>query len=312
MNAELRGLPARILNGLNHAIIGKQELRRLLLIGLIAGGHVLIEGLPGTAKTTTAKRFARTLGGEFKRIQFAPDTLPTDVTGFYLHLLTGASSFVPGPVFANVVLADELNRTTPRTQAALVEAMQEAQVTVDGVTHDLPQPYMVIASQMPHGGPGTYPLTSVQADRFLFRVWSGLSSIEDERRIVTEIDAIETADVPVIANPEMVLAMRDAAKTVTVAPSLTDYTLALVQHIRHDSRVREPLSPRASIALHKGARALAYIEGRDYVIPDDVKALLPHVVHHRLVLSSEMEMSGVDPTKIVEEALETVPVPKTL
>jgi len=312
MHTDLRDLPTRILRSLDEAIVGKEALKRLLLVGLLAGGHVLIEGFPGTAKTTTAKNFARTVGGVFKRIQCAPDTLPADVTGFYLYRVTGDSSFVKGPVFANVVLADELNRTTPRTQAALLEAMQEGQVTVEGETHVLPQPYMVIASQIPYGGPGTYPLTGVQADRFLLRVWSDMASLDEERRIVRGIDAIERVDLTAAAGAEDILSMREDVRMVSVAPAVTDYAMALVQRIRDDSRVRSPLSARATIALHKCGRALAFMDGRDYVLPDDVKALLPHVAHHRLGLTSAAETAGVEVDTIVDAALSSVPVPRAL
>jgi MoxR-like ATPase len=190
--------------------------------------------------------------------------------------------------------------------------MQEGQVTVEGVTHLLPQPYMVIGTQLPYGGPGTYPLTSVQADRFLLRVWSDMATSDEERRIVRGIDAIERAVVTPAASAEDILSMREQARSVNVAQSVTEYALALVQHMRDDARVRGSLSARATIALHKCGRAMAFVDGRDYVIPDDVKALLPHVAHHRIALTSAAETSGISPMSIVQDALNSVPVPKTV
>ena len=178
---DITGIPGRILDEVSKVVIGKDEIKEMLLVALLSEGHVLIEGLPGTAKTLLAKTFSSVIGGEFKRIQFTPDMLPADVTGFNLYTPDGKSRFLQGPLFANVVLSDELNRTTPRTQAALIEAMQERQVTIEGKTHVLPRPFMIIASQLPYGSEGTYPLTEVQADRFMLRVWSDYLSKEDEK-----------------------------------------------------------------------------------------------------------------------------------
>lgn len=310
MAIDMVRVPAAILDAVDKVVVGKDEIKRMLLVGLLSGGHVLIEGLPGTGKTTLARVFALAVGGTFRRIQFAPDTMPTDVTGFYVYRPSGEASFVQGPLFANVVLADELNRTSPRTQAALLEAMQEGRVTVDGVTHALPRPMMVIASQLPYGGPGTYPLIGGGMDRFLCRIWSGLPPADQERRVVTGIDRIEAADVEAVTEPQDILAVRRLAAETHVAASITDYSLALIEHVRHDSRVAQPLTPRASIGLHKASRALAFLSGRDYVLPDDVKYLFPCVVHHRLVLTEDAEASGVTPDTIIASALDEVPVPR--
>jgi MoxR-like ATPase len=308
--AELRNLPRRILDDLDAAVVGKRELKRLLLIGMLAGGHVLIEGPQGTGKTTTASSFCRALGGVFKRIQFTPDMLPSDVTGFNIYRADGDARFIEGPVFANVVLADELNRTTPRTQAALLEAMQEGQVTVEGVTRRLPHPMMVIGSQLPYGGPGTYPLTVVQADRFLLHGWSDMPSLVEEREIVGSIDRIEAADVPAVVGPQDILALRREVGQVHVSAPVIEYIMALLEFLRRQDALSGPISPRVGIALYKCARASAYLDGRSFVVPDDVKLLLRHALQHRLVLTADAEADGVRPKGIMDAALNSVAVPK--
>ena len=307
---ELRALPRRILETLDSAVIGKQDIKRLLLIAMMAGGHILIEGPQGTGKTTTARSFCQALGGVFKRIQFTPDMLPSDVTGFNLYRTDGKSSFIEGPVFANVVLADELNRTTPRTQAALLEVMQEGQVTIDGVTHILPRPMMVIGSQMPYGGPGTYPLTPVQSDRFLLFGASAMPTLEEEREIVSAIDRIERFPVHPVTEPDQILALRHDVSGVHVSPPVVQYILSLLESVRRLAVVAEPVSPRTGIALFKAARAAAYLDGRDFVIPDDAKGLFSSDVYHRLVLKPESEADGATRVDAIRAAIESVAVPK--
>ncbi len=312
MDSSLLQRARAIREGIDRVVVGRHELKQSLLIGLLAGGHVLLEGLPGTGKTTTARTFAAALGGKFKRIQFGPDTLPTDVTGFFIYETNREPRFVAGPVFANVILADELNRTTPRTQAALLEAMQERQVTLDGVTMALPQPHMVIATQLPYGGAGTYPLTTVQADRFMLRCWSGLPTLEEERQIAITIEAIEATTIEPALQPDELPAMRDAVSQVHVEDSLVEYILSLIGHIRNSPYTIEPISPRTTIALIKCSRALAFLSERDYVLPDDIKALVTAVVHHRIVLSPEAEAAEIGPSDIAMRALDDVPVPRSL
>jgi len=303
-------LPRSILNAVSQVVIGKDDIKELLLVALFSGGHLLIEGLPGTAKTTLAKTFAQAIGGEFKRIQFTPDMLPADITGFYLYSPDGNSRFTPGPIFTNIVLADELNRTTPRTQAALLEAMQENQVSVEGITHPLPFPSMVIASQLPYGGAGTYPLTEVQVDRFLLRAWCGYPSQEEEKEIITNIDSIEERKVESVTEPQEVLELRQVVKNIHLSEKVRDYIISLVTHVRQNPDVLQSPSPRASITLYKASRALALLRQRDFVIPDDVKRLSLPALEHRVRIKPEAEMEEVTPRDIIEKALSEVPVPK--
>ena len=305
-----RSIPGRILEEVSRVVVGREEVKELLMVALLSGGHLLIEGLPGTAKTTVARTFARAIGGEFKRIQFTPDMLPSDVTGFYMYTPDGSSSFVSGPVFANVVLADELNRATPRTQAALLEAMQENQVSVEGVTHRLPFPSMVIASQIPYGGAGTYPLTAVQSDRFLLRAWSGFPPEEEEREIISNIDRIEVQEVSPVTGPEEILEIRQVVRDIHLSDKVRDYILSLVTHVRRSPDALDSPSPRASIALYKASRALALLQERDFVIPDDVKRLFLPALGHRVRVRPEAEMEEVTPEQIMQKALNEVPVPK--
>jgi MoxR-like ATPase len=298
------------LDEVSKVVVGKEDVKEILLVALLSEGHVLIEGLSGTAKTLLARTFAQVIGGEFKRIQFTPDMLPADVTGFYMYTPDGKSRFIPGPVFANILLTDELNRATPRTQASLVEAMQERQVTIEGETHPLPKPFMVIASQMPYGTAGTYPLAEVQVDRFMFRAWSGYPAKDEEDEVIGKIDYIEEPDISVVAGLEDVLGLQRAVKKVYVSEKVRRYIVELVDRVRRDPDVLMGPSPRASIALYKGSRALAFLQRRDYVVPDDVKKLAIQAFEHRIRVKPEAEMEDVAPKAIIERALKDIPVPK--
>jgi len=299
-----------ILNEVSKIVVGKEQLKELLLVALIAGGHVLIEGPPGSAKTTLANSFARAIGGTFKRVQLTPDMMPSDITGFYLYSTTGSSSFVPGPIFANIVLADELNRTTPRTQAALLEAMQEYQVTIERETFPLEQPYMVIATQLQSGGEGTYPLTDVQVDRFMLRLFSGYSSIAEEEQVLSNIDSIDSHDIRAIATTAEIRNIQAQAREVHVSPLVNKYIVAIVNSLRNDPDMLSGSSTRASIALFKCARVLALFDGRDFVIPDDVKRLIYPALEHRIKVKPEAEMDDVTPRMLLDRTLEKIPVPK--
>ena len=301
---------SKITAEVSKVVIGKDEVKELLLIALLSQGHVLIEGLPGTAKTTVARTFARAIGGIFKRVQGTPDMLPADILGFYFYRPDGSVSFMPGPIFANVLLADELNRTTPRTQAALLESMQEQQVTIERETHLLEQPFIVIASQIPYGGPGTSPLTEVQTDRFMFRIWSGLPSMEEEDRILQDIDAISEAPTSAVAKSSDIIQLQQEVKRVYIADDVRHYILNIIDSLRHHQDAPIGPSPRGGIALFKGARALAFMRGRDFVTPDDVKRLLIPTLCHRLRISAEAEMDNVTPEAIINQVATEVPIPK--
>ena len=309
-NGKVAEVYKRILGEISKVIIGKDKIKETLFLALIAGGHVLIEGYPGSAKTKLARTFAEVIGGRFKRIQFTPDMMPADVTGFYMYTPSGDSKFIEGPIFANILLADELNRTTPRTQSALLEGMQEYQVTIERKTYPLVKPFMVIAAQVQSGGEGTYPLTDVQVDRFLLRVLSEYSSKEEEKQIVGNIDRIDNPDINVVTTPEEILEMQELVKEVHVSPNVLEYTVSIVNRLRNDPDILSGASTRSSIALYKCSRVLASIDGRDFVIPDDIKYLVLPALEHRLRLKPEAEMDDITPRIILDRVLEEVPVPK--
>jgi len=298
-----------IMNEISKVVIGKEQLKEMMLVELIAGGHVLIEGPPGSAKTTLANSFASAIGGSFKRIQLTPDMMPSDVTGFYLYSTTGHTSFVPGPIFANIVLADELNRTTPRTQAALLEAMQERQVTIERETFPLDEPFMVIGTQLQFGGEGTYPLTDVQVDRFMLRIFSDYSSLEEEEMVLNNIDSIDKHSIQAIASTLEIRDIQASARQVQVSPLVNKYIVAIVNSLRNDPDMLSGCSTRASIALFKCARVLALFDGRDFVIPDDVKRLIYPALEHRIKVKPEAEMDDVTPRMLLDRTLEKIPVP---
>lgn len=298
-----------IISEVSKVVVGKGGIKRLLLAALLGQGHVLIEGLPGTGKTTIARTFAQAIGGEFKRIQGTPDMLPADMLGFYLYRPDGSSQFMPGPIFANVVLVDELNRLTPRSQSALLEAMQELQVTIERETHPLAEPFVVIGAQLPRGGAGTSALTEVQADRFMFRVWSGFPEVEEEDMVLSNIDEILTPHISPVVTSNDILRLQEQVRTVHVADSIRGYIIEICNRLRRHTDLTLGPSPRGSIALLRGARAIAFIDGRDFVIPDDVKELAVPALHHRLQVSAEAEMDDATPGGVIEKVLSEVPVP---
>ena len=295
-------------------ILGKEEAIQLALITLLARGHLLIEDVPGVGKTTLAQALAKSFHCSFQRIQFTSDLLPSDVLGVSVYNPEAREfEFRSGPIFANVVLADEINRTTPRTQSALLEAMNEAQVTVDGKTLPLPQPFLVIATQNPIEHHGTYPLPESQLDRFLMRIKMGYPSRETEREILrrrTSMDSL--ASLEQIADVHEVLAMQDAVSLVKVDGSLLDYALEIVNRTRATEELARGVSPRGTLMLQRAAQARAYLDGRDYCLPDDFKSLAVAVFAHRVVASSRhasAQKKSESTESVLREIVESVPVP---
>jgi MoxR-like ATPase len=297
---------------LGRIVVGKDDVLERIIAGILANGHVLIEDYPGLAKTLIARLLAQALDLGFRRIQFTPDLLPSDITGSFLYdQREGRFEFRSGPVFTNLLLADEINRATPKTQAALLEAMQESQVTVEGQSFPLAQPFLVIATQNPIELEGTYPLPEAQLDRFLLRVAVGYPDREAEREIlkIRRERRTDVATVPTLVTRADLLAMQGALEDVFVGEALERYIVTLVQATRSDSRVTLGASPRGSLALLKLARAEAVMRGRDFVLPDDVKAMAVAALAHRLVLRPELWVSRTTAVQVVESLLQQVPTP---
>ncbi len=301
----------RLRKNINRVIVGKEEVTELLLTALLAPGNCLIDDVPGVGKTKLANALARSLGIDFKRIQFTPDLQPADITGIYFYnQKEGEFQFRPGPVFTNILLADEINRAVPRTQSSLLEAMEEQQVSIEGTIFPLAAPFMVIATQNPLELEGTFPLPEAQLDRFLLKIEMGYPSLEQEAQILArfkEADPLETLE-PVL-DEKAILQLREAVKQVRLSPDLMDYIARLSQATRESSDIRLGLSPRGSLALMRSALAYAYLQGRAYVLPDDLKYLFPYVASHRLILEYESEYAEDSKPELIRNILAQVPVP---
>jgi len=305
-------LGKKLIDEVSRSVLGKEGALELVLVGMLSNGHILLEDYPGLAKTLLAKTYAAAIGCKFKRIQFTPDLLPSDITGTYIfHRNTSEFKFRPGPIFTNILLADEINRAPPKTQAALLEAMQEKQVTIDGVTHPLPDPFVVMATQNPIEYEGTYPLPEAQLDRFLMKMNIGYPDYDTEMTIINDRKARRKDDIDVnaIADPAKVVEMQRYVENVYVDNDIVAYIVNIVRRTREDGSIAIGGSPRGSLALFKMSRVMAAIEGRDYVIPDDVKRIAIPALEHRIILKPEPRIKGVRTRDVLSNILMEVPVP---
>ena len=309
--SRVQEMVTRLRESVQRVIVGKDEAINHAIIALLCRGHILVEDVPGIGKTALSKALAQSLGCSFKRIQFTPDLMPTDVLGVnFYNQKTSDFEFRPGPVFSQVVLADEINRATPRTQSALLEAMQERQVTVDGVTMPLPEPFLVAATQNPIEMEGTFPLPEAQLDRFMVRVKLGYPSPEEESDILLRFERESSLpDLEGVTDSGELALMRDAVSAVRVDETVRTYVVAVIQATREHAGLALGASPRAGLALYKVAQARAAIEGRDFVTPDDVKQMGEPALAHRLILTSTSRLRGRTTAQIVGEVLSSVPVP---
>ncbi|MFN8490528.1 MAG: MoxR family ATPase [Caldilineaceae bacterium] len=300
-----------ITTNVGRVIVGKDDVIELLLVALFCEGHVLLEDVPGIGKTTMAKTLAKSLGGSFQRIQFTPDLLPSDITGVSIYNQQRQEfEYRPGPLMAQIVLSDEINRAGPRTQSALLEAMEERQVTVDGVTRPLPYPFLVLATQNPVELEGTFPLPEAQLDRFLIRVALGYPQREEERQILHRFrTANPLTEIVAVVTTDEIRAANQLCRQVYVHPVLEDYLLEIVTASRQNSAIALGVSPRGTLALYRTSQALAAVRGRNYVIPDDIKALVLPVLSHRLTLSMEARLHDRPIREVLSTLVEQVPVP---
>jgi MoxR-like ATPase len=307
----VQAVAKRVLENIQKVIIGKEETIRLLLVAVLCEGHILLEDVPGTGKTTLARALAVSLGCSFRRIQFTPDLLPTDITGLsWFNQKTQEFEFRPGPIMAQVVLADEINRATPRTQSALLEAMQERQVTADGVTRALERPFLVLATQNPVELEGTFPLPEAQVDRFLLRVALGYPDQAEENAILERFRLADPLpELQPAAGPGEILELIQARRQVRVEDSLRDYIVRIARATRQNAEIQLGASPRASLGLYQAAQAHAAILGRDYVLPDDVKQIAPPVLCHRLMVAPQAQLRGRSASELVADIVAAVPVP---
>jgi len=310
--AQTAALSAQVIAEVERAVVGKRPALEMIMSAVLAGGHVLLEDYPGLGKTLLARSFATALGLDFKRIQFTPDLLPGDITGGYVFN-RGDNRFElrPGPIFANIILADEINRASPKTQSALLEAMQEGQVTLEGESMALPRPFLVLATQNPIEYEGTFPLPEAQLDRFMIKLSLGYPDLNEEREILLRRHERRQDEVSLnrITDPQTLLAMCQAAETIHIDPDLLGYIAQVVQATRGDRRVAVGASPRGSLAFLRMARAYAALQGRDFVLPDDIKRFARPILSHRIVLQPEFWLTSQVAERVVDEVLTRVRVP---
>ncbi|MCL2720770.1 MAG: MoxR family ATPase [Treponema sp.] len=317
-NAETAAIQLeQVKNEIGRAFVGQNRLVEHALITMIAGGHLLVEGVPGLGKTLLVRALAKAIGGDSKRVQFTPDLMPADITGnIMLDPSTGKFVTRKGPIFTNFFIADEINRAPAKTQAALFEAMQEFQVTLDGESHKLPSPFMVLATQNPFEHEGTYPLPDAQKDRFLIKTIAGYTSLEEEKTMVTKVLTGDTgaelsiAAVNTVLKTEDFISIRNLAASLRIDPLIVDYAVRIITATRETPAVETGAGPRGSLALIRCARANALLQGRDFVLPDDVKALATEVLAHRITLSAESELESLSTKRLVENILSKIEAPK--
>lgn len=300
-----------VIKNVNQVIVGKKDVIELTLVAMLAGGHVLLEDVPGVGKTKLVRSLAQSLGCSFKRIQFTPDMLPSDVSGVSIYNPKEMNfEFREGPIFGNVILADEINRTSPKTQSALLEALEEGNVTIDGTTRGLPRPFLVMATQNPIEYEGTFPLPEAQLDRFLLKLKMGYPSLEEEVEIINRLQRDDPIDfISFVLSAEEVLQYQQEVRSVHVDSSLKNYIVQLNHATRKSPHVYLGVSPRGSVALLHASQALAFIRGRDYVIPDDVKYVAPYVLEHRIILKPEARIQGTTIGSVMQSILAQIPVP---
>jgi len=305
------GLVDRIIDNIGKVMIGKREVAEMSLVALLAEGHVLLEDVPGVGKTMMVRALAKSVGADFRRIQFTPDLLPSDVTGVSIYNPKEMEfQFVPGPILGNIILADEINRTSPKTQSALLEAMEESSVTIDGITHRLEKPFFVMATQNPIEYEGTYPLPEAQLDRFLLKMQMGYPSLSEEIEVLERVQtSAPIEEIESVVTLDELLGMQRNVRQVYVDETIKKYIVDLAHATRVHSSVYLGVSPRGSIALMRASQSYAYINGRDYVIPDDVQYLIKAVFAHRLILNSETKFEGISGEDIIEMIVSEVSVP---
>ena len=308
---QAREVAHKMAENVKRVIVGKDRAIELGVIALVCQGHALIEDVPGVGKTMLARSIARSAGCAFKRIQFTPDLLPTDVTGVSIYnQKTGDFEFREGPIIAQMVLADEINRATPKTQSALLEAMEERQVTVEGVTHEVPRPFMVMATQNPIEYEGTFPLPEAQLDRFILMIRLGYPTVEEELAIIeNQVLSHPIESLEPVASPAELIELQNAARRVYVDDLIKQYIVAIVESTRDHPDISLGSSPRGSLALFRGAQAMALIRGRDYALPDDVKELTEPMISHRIIVSAAARMRGTHPRDVISGLVDRIPVP---